>query len=325
MSDKTEKIIIDETDKNIQIIGFIDLKCNKYWNKSVLGKKYKINICNTEVIIHFPALPSVWKENSEVENILDYPLLSPMISKKYKLGSEDIIYGFPISYPSGCSIVNKVIISFEITKEELDEDKEFIYKIIEDYMKKFYKLLYIVNQSIIPNTDSNKIANDIELINNCNGTRINNTHPICFNVYMKKEEDAITKSQFEDILKILEKDLLIPFEYEFLINGIISYEKHNYRNCILDLATACEIAVTNKIDVILNKIGIEKILQDYQGLEKRFKLLGKLNYDISFVDINKITNIRNKAIHSGIDVKVEEAFEAIKNTRIVLDNLSKFY
>ena len=60
-------------------------------------------------------------------------------------------------------------------------------------------------------------------------------------------------------------------------------------------------------------------------MEKRFQLLGKLNYDISFVDIKKITNIRNKAIHSGIDVKAEEAYEAIKNTRIVLDNLSKFY
>lgn len=319
-----EKIIVEDKEK-IKIIGFIDLKCNKYWNKSVLGKKYKINICNTEVIIHFPSLPSVWKEDSKVENILHYPLLSPTISQKYKLGSEDIIYGFPISYPSGCSIVNKVIVSFEIIKEELEEDKEFIYKIIDDYMKKFYKLLYIVNQSIIPNTDGNKIANDIDLINDCSGTRINNTHPICFNVYMKKDEDAITKRQFEDILKILEIDLPIPFEYEFLINGIMSYEKHNYRNCILDLATACEIAVTNKIDIILNKIGIKKILQDYQGLEKRFQLLGKLNYDISFVDIKKITNIRNKAIHSGIDVKAEEAYEAIKNTRIVLDNLSKFY
>ena len=248
-----------------------------------------------------------------------------MISKKYKLGSEDIIYGFPISYPSGCSIVNKVIVSFEITKEALEEGKEFIYKMIDDYMKKFYRLLYIVNQSIIPNTDGNKIANDIELINDYNGTRISNTHPICFNVYMRKDEDAITKSQFEDILKILGKDLTIPFEYEFLINGIISYENHNYRNCILDLATACEIAVTNKIDIILNKIGIKKILQDYQGLEKRFKLLGKLNYDISFVDINKITNIRNKAIHSGTDVKLEEAYEALENTRIVLHNFSKFY
>ena len=33
-----EKIIVTNNEK-IKVIGFIDLKCNKYWNKNVLEKK----------------------------------------------------------------------------------------------------------------------------------------------------------------------------------------------------------------------------------------------------------------------------------------------
>ena len=60
-------------------------------------------------------------------------------------------------------------------------------------------------------------------------------------------------------------------------------------------------------------------------LKRKYALLGLLNFDTSFADITKVSNVRNKAIHKGEKISNEEAREAIKTTHIILNNLSKFY
>ena len=93
----------------------------------------------------------------------------------------------------------------------------------------------------------------------------------------------------------------------------------------MELSTACEIAITSKINEIQNRLSIGDFLNDYKMLAQKYKLLGLLGEDTSFADINVITKARNDAIHKGVEVTSKQAYDAIKVCRRILERLSKFY
>lgn len=309
------------------IIAFVDLKTNKLWSRSVLGKSFDVTISGISMKIHFPGLPSEWKNKREENSrgYLDYPLVSPIISKQYKYGDEKIFYGKPWNHPSGSSYVEKIVISFEIEESELNLKKESIRNEIQNAVIKFHKLLYIINESSILSGRVEQSPYRIDLYNDTLKERIPNHECINIMGYMHDDNDSITKRQLEKILNIISGKYEIPIEYEFFISGIRAYEYYDNRQCLFDLSTACEIAITTKIEELQSKLQVKNFLNDYEMLKRKYKLLGLLNFDTSFADITAITEARNKAIHKGDEIANKEALEAIKVTRTILNKLSKFY
>lgn len=309
---------------NQKVIIFVDVHFNRYLSKSVLGKIFSINIAEIPMLLHFPGLPLEWEDLSKTDH-LHYPLSAPEISKRYKYGDEDILYGFPHSYPTGSSIVEKVVLSFEITEEEIEEKNNIIRKEVEKVMNIFHKLFYIVNESVNPTAIVKQSDCRIDLYNDSTGNRIKNQDEIEIIGYMHDDMNSISKKQLEIMLGIINRKINIPIEYDFLISAIRAYEHHDYRKCILDLSTACEISITSKIEELQSNLDIKNILEDYKTLAAKYRLLGLLNYDTSFADISVITNVRNKAIHKGQQIDSKQAYEAIKVTRTILKRLSIFY
>lgn len=307
-----------------KIIAFIDVDFNRYWSRSVLGKVFDIVIDNIAMKIHFPGLPLEWNNKSK-KDALNYPLSSPKISSKYKLGEEDIFYGLPCSYPSCSSLIEKIVISFEIEENELKNKSHLIYESIEKTIKKLHKLCYIVNQDLKPLSKVEKNGYNVYLYNESLGERIRNNKNIELIAHLHEDSNSISSKQLITILDIINKEIDIPIEYDFFISGVKAYENHDNRKCVFDLSTACEIAITSKIEEIQKTLNIGNFLDKFRMLTEEYKLLGLLNYDISFADISIVTEARNKAIHKGKEVTDKQAIEAIKVTRTILNKLSKFY
>lgn len=307
-----------------KFIVFIDLSSNRYWSRSVLGKIFNIVIDDVPMKIHFPGLPVEWHDETK-NDYLHYNLAAPQVSKKYKYGDEEIFYGVPRTYPGGSSIVERIVISFELNELEVEERIKSIYQIIENAMNKFYKLCYIVNCSVNPSDMIHQPGKGIDIYNDSLKKRVPNHQEIELTGHFHEDSDSITKKQLDTILNIITNGKEIPAEYDYLISGIKAYENHDNRKCVLELSTACEIAITAKIEELQNALKIKNFLEDYKMLGAKYKLLGLLNFDISFADISVITNARNDAIHKGIDVKSKQAYDAIKVTRTILNKLSKFY
>lgn len=305
-------------------IGFIDMKTNKYWSRSVLGKTIDVCIKNIPMKIHFPGLPKEW-ENEENKDYLHYCLSSPKISENYRYSNEKIFYGLPCNYPSSSSFVKIIVLSFEMEESKLNFIKKDLYKNIEDAITKLHKLLYIINKSLKPMDQVKQMQFGIDLYNKSFGKKIKNEEEVLLVGHIYEDSNSITYAQVKKIMEIISKDLDIPVEYDFFISGIQSYEHHDNRQCILDLSTACEISVTAKIEELQKNQKIGNFLNDYKMLSQKYKLLNLLGFDTSFADINVITGARNKAIHKGEKVTNDEAIEAIKVARNILNKLSKFY
>jgi len=305
------------------IIGFINLKTNKLWSSSVLGKTFDVKISDISMKVHFPSLPSEWKNNREENNkgYVDYLLVSPIISKKYKYGDEKIFYGKPWAHPSGTSYIEKIVISFEIEESEFVLKKTDIRKEIQNAVIKFHKLLYIINESTRLPGSVEQYPYRIELYNDSLKERITNQEHINIIGYIHADADSVTKKQLEKILNIISQKKEIPIEYDFFISGIRSFENYDNRQCLFDLSTACEIAITSKIEELQFKLQVKNFLKDYEMLNRKYRLLGLLNFDISFADIHVVTKARNKAIHKGEEITNKEALEAIKVSRTILNKL----
>lgn len=306
-----------------EFIVFVDLYLNKYWSSSVLGKTFNFNIDDISMKCHFPGLPSEWKDPSKIEH-LNYLLSSPTISSKYKYGNDEIFYGKPCVYPDGVSYVEKVVFSFEL--DDYDDNKlNSIYLSIDNVMNKFYKLCYIVNESTNFSGKVNQRARGISIYDHSLGKRIPFVQEIEIFGITEGYSDSITKKEVETIFDIISNNKEIPSEYDYLISGIKACEKEDNRKCVLELSTACEIAITSKINEIQNRLSIGDFLNDYKMLAQKYKLLGLLGEDTSFADINVITKARNDAIHKGVEVTSKQAYDAIKVCRRILERLSKFY
>lgn len=309
--------------KNKIIISFVDVNFNRYFAKNVLGKIFDFSINGLDMKLHFPDIPSQWQDD-DIKDKLHCPLSSPTISRKYKVGNKEIFYGMPRSYPEVSSEIEKVVVSVELEEPVQEKKINLICDGINKTIQSLYKLCYIVNEDICPNAFAEQRSCEINLYDDLSGKIIPNIEEEVL-VYIHDDNKSITKKQLEKMLNIISKQILIPIEYDFLVSGIESYERYDNRKCILDLSTACEIAITSKIEEIQKKLNVKNLLEDYKTLYAKYKLLGLLNFDISFADIKVVTEIRNKAIHKGNGVTDTQAYEAIKVTRSILKKISKFY
>jgi hypothetical protein len=113
-------------------------------------------------------------------------------------------------------------------------------------------------------------------------------------------------------------------EYYFLLDSWEAFLNENFRKCVLDAATAVEIALNN---VLKKKLPVEEhfkntILSKYDSLRSKRALckelgigLPKFRYDIDF------EKVRNKTIHIGYDPSPEEAEKVIQIAESILKEI----
>jgi hypothetical protein len=101
-----------------------------------------------------------------------------------------------------------------------------------------------------------------------------------------------------------------------LINSLKLYNQDEFRQSLLDSATATEMALTTLLDLRLKDVETDVrllIAKKYTQIGNLLEALGDLGVNLAFKDIyKKIAEPRNKAIHKGAIVDKIQAEDALK-------------
>lgn len=302
----------------MNVIGFLNISSNLLWKKTVLGKIYTVNICGTNYKIYFPRLSDkITNDNYSM------PLNAPEIIMEHNLREDFVEFGKVIDSPNYDCFINYVVISGEVSS---DKDIEELYSKIDEWATSFLNIIKIIQNIIVHENEVNYVSNRLELFIKENDYRSpSNINMPMITFYMNRE--MVSNNTVNKAIRLLNENVPIPEEYGYYLNAIRNYEKRQYRNCILDCATAAEMVVTYRLEENCkkNKItGYKNTIKNYKGLESSFDALVFFN-DRPDIDISKITTPRNNAIHSGKKIEEVEAQECLKTTKKLLDKLKKFY
>lgn len=304
----------------MKVVGYLDISSNLFWKKSVLGKIYNINIGNKEYQLHFPKLSEKITTSSH-----NYSLVSPSIISELGVSDNDKNYGDIIDSSDFDCTINYVVITGDVSNDNEIGD---IYNIIDKWVHLFLSILKlsgdIIRQENMIRYKSNYLDLFVQKRKKYGRPKNGNEATLIINVKI----DAISQPQLIKAIELLNKGIEIPIEYEYYLKGVDFFEKKNYRNCVLECATAAEMAVSNRIEYNLKKIGVKDyksfLNEDQSGLESKFKKLIYFN-DKQNLDISRICTPRNHAIHAGTEVEKNEAKECLHITKLLLDKFNKFY
>lgn len=129
--------------------------------------------------------------------------------------------------------------------------------------------------------------------------------------------DGFTTSSLDRALKLTSNGQTPPGYYQQIVSALKYFHKEEYRQCVLDAATAFEMALIQMLDARLSHLSVEekKLIEDkYRQIVGLSDGLRKLGYDVpSNADIRqKLAEPRNSAIHKGKIVSSIEALEALQ-------------
>ena len=299
------------------VVGYLNIESNILWKKSVLGKVYKVNICENEFQIHFPNMPKKFKI---VDNRV--PLGNPYIIDKLKLRENFVEFG-TLDTPENDSIIDYVVITGEV---ESRKNIEKLYNNIDKWVYSFLNTTKLSKDIIVTKHRVEYKSEHLQLFvkeDNYTSPSFLNTPTITISL----REKSIGNTCVNKVIKILNEGVFIPKEYEYYIKAVEYFESGEYRNCVLECATAAEMVVTNRMIDNCEEKGIKgymDTIKKYNGLQSKYNALIFFDDRIS-VDITKISKPRNDAIHSGEKISREEAKECLSNTKRLLDRYKKFY
>lgn len=301
----------------MHIVGYLNIKSNILWKKSVLGKVYKVNICENEFQIHFPNMPKKFK-------IVDNRVLlgQPDIIDELKLGKDFVEFG-ALDTSENDSIIDYVVITGEVNNRN---DIKKLYNNIDKWVYSFLNTIKLSKNIIVDKHRVKYISNKLQLFvkeDNYSDSSFLNTSTITISI----REQSVGNAYVNKVIKILNDGVSVPEEYEYYIKAVEYFESGKYRNCVLECATAAEMVVTNSMINNCEEKGIQgymATIKKYNGLESKYDALIFFDDRIQ-IDVAKISTPRNKAIHSGKKINRDEAKECLSTTKRLLDGYKKFY
>jgi hypothetical protein len=133
--------------------------------------------------------------------------------------------------------------------------------------------------------------------------------------------DGLTVASLGKALKLASSGQIPPGYYQQIVSALKYFHKGEYRQCVLDAATAFEMALTQMLDARLSHLspGEKKLIEDkYRQIIGLSDGLRRLGCDVpSNADIKqKLAEPRNAAIHKGriiLKVEAQEALQFVKD------------
>jgi hypothetical protein len=125
-----------------------------------------------------------------------------------------------------------------------------------------------------------------------------------------------TIEQIKSTLKYVERGAVVPSHFQFLRNAVKHHDSGNYRESVMDSATALETALTTLIDQSLSNLTSTQkdiFMSKQNGIMNLFDVLKKLGHNLPPQNdfVVYIARPRNKAIHEGVSISSDQAKQAI--------------
>ncbi|MBU2522885.1 MAG: hypothetical protein KKE23_01180 [Nanoarchaeota archaeon] len=311
-----------------KIYGIINFSEPILFSGEALGNCYNISIGRQNGKLILPSLPK-WAENEK--DPLSKELIAPEITASWKRGEKQLYWGSPLIYPSGESRVYSLLLLFEI-EEALQE--QIITNLYNGYpvwieLFKVYTELFTQQKSkkrfYIKNADPEDrlelYYQDDSKIKMChyNNKGISVNLVSRENIYLKHE-------QIKSICELCSEVKKPKIEYRILLKAYEALRVDDYRQTILECATAVELTITNRIKKEFDSLNIkfgEKLFKKYRMLGGRFELVNLLEIPLPNYDYKELLiEPRNNIIHGGFFPDLQLTNYVIKITEELLGMFS---
>lgn len=135
-------------------------------------------------------------------------------------------------------------------------------------------------------------------------------------------EPGIGRRSFAAVAALAGKGTQVPKPHVFLRNARLALRRNDLRAAVLEAATAAELALQELLDARLGGADNEvagAIRQGNRELGRLTKLLGHLEVSLPSGLQTGLVDVRNRAIHRGDEPTEEQASEAVRLARAVVE------
>lgn len=289
------------------VVVVTETKFQVLFNRDVLGKEFEVHLNRNKITIHTP--------NNTPTNYVGY-LGSP---EKYK-ELKEIYFGHVFDSRTGETAINSLVIEMNTAYEDESKIVNDYSRIIDSYLKQFNDWAIVKTGQLFTENEVNqdyektffwessreriRISPNVKIICNLrNGIRLADVNDV------------------ENILHKIERNECFGLDFEYYKKAILNYRYEEYRECVLNSATACEIAISNIIRNALSCGSLEEkdvIMNNISGLSQLCRFAKELGLPIPKFNQDYISKPRNKAIHRGDNVSAEQAKKSLLETRKVI-------
>lgn len=307
----------------MKLIGVFGFEESIALKAECLNRKFQIKIDNFKGKLLTPSLPKDFSEKS-----VDYrkPLVQP---KSIISFNEHLDWGRPYSWPSGDSELINFMLEIEIDEKAFDDEQKNLLldgteKWIERLKNNLYSFDYLLEYNGLKVISSNHLGFDYYFkVDGQKPERLKSNREN--KVEIKLLDNAIDLKTFKNVLKSTSQNKSLCDEYKLIKDSQIALENNEFRKSIFECASALELCLTNVLKRKL-KVNNEKlkthILKMNNSIEKKIQLLGTIDIELPPNNYQKdVSQIRNRAIHAGVDVNEKEAENAFRIVKQALDNL----
>lgn len=310
----------------LKIYGITEFSTPIICSAEVLGRSIEITIGGQIGTLTFPSLPE-WQTGNN--SLLFKQLLGPEPARSWKRGDELIVWGHPVSYPDKVSEVDRALIEFTLSTDNLDNNTQEIYDGFGAWLELFQNYVILLTTQ---NTRCKIVSHDgpgrLELYSDESNKlkMIQNNKTTALTVYMSNNDEALNFEQLLESARISSALLPPKFEYVLLLESYKARRNRDFRKSIIEAANALEVCLTTRILDEFSQQGIsfgEKLLQKFRMLGGRFELIKLLGISLPEKDYeNLIIKPRNTVVHRGIFPDQRLANQVITEVEDILDLFS---
>ena len=298
-----------------------------------LVHRFSAIIGGHKLILHTPLLVPADENTSAHFKYGDYHqcLAQPKIAMRYIRSDADIDWGSLHGADSKGNVMASVKHLFAVFPESPADIEKFAHEVhvaTFDWFNHFDAFMRIISNQ--RTTSSIRVEGDIRTC-----LRIEQHKPwkhlqprsqtIEIIVTEHKAKNFATRSDLINAMRLCSKEKELSLQYQLFLRACDAFQENDFRNVVIESATALEVAATRRIRTEMQKNKatdqhIKLMLEGHKMLRNRLELLKKINVPLPCTpkNIKDLLDLRNKVVHVGKAVDANQATKVLRDTETII-------
>lgn len=296
------------------VVGLLKLTQSLYCQYEVLGKTIHTKISGIDIEISFPKYNSNFYSADDLHYVgMNNPLLPPNMIESWKLGKEELEWGYICSYPSKDAVVSQLVLSAECNDCGEADVVQSLYRASNNWESSFIQYCILSSKQVFG--ESNHVSGSRVLyLWNENGHIPTTESFMTIHFNFPSREICLTLHQIEKAIEFASAGKELRLEYQLLLAAYKARSRGQNRQAIVDACSALELCCVDRITDFCNEhsISADILLNKYRSLGDRLNLVGEVDKAFHSKQVKAVVATRNELIHNS------NVFPSNEETRMVI-------
>ncbi len=309
-----------------RVFGIVEFSYPLMCAADVLGQKAELCVAETEGTLLFPSLPN-WGEDEH--DPLRKPLLAPRPAQKWIRVEEQISWGRPVSYPSGISSLEAVLVEFLLPSEDTGRVVQEIYAAFPSWLSLFWQYAKLMTkQETGTKCSSSSEYGQLRLFSEKDAVIkfYASSEVIYLRGRMPTDEKSLHLEQLKKAARYSSDNRQPTLEHRLLLEAYDARSNEDFRKAVIESVNAVEVCLTScidkKLDVLCVPFG-NKLMSRFRTLGGRLELCEILGIPLPKKDYKSlILEPRNAVMHKGVVPSKAQADQVISEAEELLRSFS---